>query len=284
MPHPNLRLTLLCLAAALPGCDRRPASALAPGEHTSTYEVRGVIHKLKPGSGTAVIAHDAIAGYMDAMTMEFTAADPRDLAALAPGDVVSFRLSVSDARSWIDQVRKTGTAPISADADPAASPAPGTPLPDCALVDSRGAALRLSDFKGRAFAFTFIFTRCPLPDFCPRMNANFAAAQRALGSDANWHLLSISLDPDYDTPPRLAEYAARYQPDPARWTFATGSREEIEKLGAVFGLKVARTGALPDHNLRTIVVDPAGRIQRVFTGNEWTPEELAAELKRAMAP
>jgi protein SCO1/2 len=155
------------------------------------------------------------------------------------------------------------------------------------LKDSHGTPLRLRDFQGRALAFTFIFTRCPLPDFCPRMNAHFAAVQRALAAaapDAKWSLLCISLDPAYDTPARLAEYATRYGPDAARWTFATGALADIEKIATACGLQVARGGALPEHNLRTVVVDAAGRVQRTFTGNEWTPEELTAEMQRAMSP
>lgn len=271
---------LLCLA----GCER-PAPPRPTAPPVSTYEARGVVQKLKPETGGAVIAHGAIAGYMDAMTMEFTASDPRELTPLAAGDVVNFRLTVSDKHSRIDQIRKTGTAPITPAADSTTTVASGTPLPDCALVDSRGTPLRLADFKGRALAITFIFTRCPLPDFCPRMNSHFSEVQRTLSAEAatNWHLLSITLDPDYDTPARLAEYATRYQPNTTRWTFATGVRNDIEKLGATFGLQIARPGALPDHNLRTIVVDPAGRVQRVFTGNEWTPTDLIAELRRAIS-
>ncbi len=232
----------------------------------------------------AVIAHETIAGSMGAMTMEFDAASPAELAGLAPGDVLAFRLSVAETRSWIDRVRKTGhTTPaprgLAGDALP-----PGTPLPDCALIDSRGQTLHMSDFKGRALAFTFIFTRCPLPDYCPRMNRNLGAVQGALAKDegANWHLLSLSFDPDYDTPERLAKYAEPYQPDPAHWTFATGRAEAVRKLGAAFGLAFSSTGVPLDHNLRTVVVDAAGRVQKVFIGNEWSPEELTAEMRRAM--
>ncbi|MEQ1862281.1 MAG: SCO family protein [Chthoniobacteraceae bacterium] len=276
MPRLHHLLSVI-LAAALPGCDRTPQAAPA---QTATYEVRGVVRMLKPGA--AVIAHEEIAGYMDAMTMEFNLRDANTLDGVQPGDAIAFRLSVTDERSWIDNVRKLGaTVPVKLEA-PADSLQPGAPLPDCALVNQRGKPFRLHDFKGRAFAFTFIFTRCPLPDFCPRITRQFAATQAALaGAGEDVHLLSITLDPDYDTPARLAEYAAPH--DTARWTFATGSRDEIEKLGSAFGLRVARDGALPDHNLRTVVVDPAGRVQRIFTDATWTPAELAAEIRRAMA-
>lgn len=281
-------LLLLSLLLCLNGCNRPSTSGGAPTpERVTTYEVRGVLRKLMPATHKAVIAHETIPGYMDAMTMEFTAGDAAEFAGVQPGDALAFRLNVTEDRSWIDRVRKIDVAlQVPAPPPPAAEALPpGTLLPDCELVDSRGTPLRMRDFQGRALAFTFIFTRCPLPDFCPRMNAHFAAAQRALAvanPDAKWHLFCISLDPEYDTPARLAAYAARYQPDPVRWTFATGALAEIETLARVCGLQVARGGALPEHNLRTVVVDPAGRVRRIFTGNEWTPEELVAEMQRAM--
>lgn len=278
-------LTMLLTAA----CDRAPSGARGSGlaPEVATYEVKGVLRELMAGGRKAVIAHQEIPGYMVAMTMEFEAQRAEDLAGLKPGDVLAFRLSVTDTRAWINQVRKTGVAEVEPLPAPTADALPpGSPLPDCALVDQRGQRFRLSDFKGNAVAFTFIFTRCPLPDFCPRMNNQLGAVQRELATanaGANWHLLSISLDPEYDTPERLAEYAVRYQPDAARWTFATGKSEEILKLGTAVGLVVSREGGQINHNLRTVVVDAAGRVQKIFAGNEWSAAELTAEMKRAMS-
>lgn len=288
----RLALLLLPLLLALTGCKRpSPAKdAVVPvSENVTSYEVRGVVHKIHAESGKAVIAHENIPGYMEAMTMEFTAGAAAELAGIRPGDVLAFRLHVTDQRSWINGIRKTGSVPVESGPPPPAADGeplpPGTPLPDCRLTDSRGAPLHLRDFKGRALAITFIFTRCPLPDFCPRMNAHFAATQRALAAanpQADWHLLCISLDPEYDTPARLAEYAARLKPDPARWTFATGALAEIETFSRSCGLEVARDGALPAHNLRTVVIGPDGRVSRTFTGNGWKPGELVAEMQKVM--
>ena len=278
--------SLLALAA----CHRAPAPTSAAS--TTVFEVRGVVKKVSAERRKAVIAHEAIPNYMDAMTMEFDVPDAADFAAMQPGGALAFRLSVTDTRSWIDHVRQIADAPGSlilaasaADAAPAGQLPPGAPAPDCALVDQRGAALHLADFKGRALAVTFIFTRCPLPDFCPRLSHQFEAVQRALaqpGADANWQLLSISFDPDYDTPARLAEYAAHFHPDAAHWIFATGARDEVRKFGGAFGLSVAGENAQLNHNLRTVVVDAAGRVQKIFAGNEWTAAELTAEMQRAM--
>lgn len=275
---------LLLAAALCTGCrPTAPTAALRPPA-TVRYEARGVLQKIDVAGRRAVVAHEAIPGYMEAMTMEFDVAAGAPLETLAPGDVIQFQLAVNDTHGWIESLNHTGhTAPAPVPVS-AGGPPPGTPLPDCALTDARGQALRLRDFRGRALAFTFIFTRCPLPDYCPLMNRHLNAVQAALttGEAANWQLLSLSFDPDYDTPARLAAYAAPYQPDPAHWTFATGRAAEVRALGTVFGLAFSNSGTPLEHNLRTVVVDAAGRVQRVFIGNAWTAAELTAEMQRAM--
>ncbi len=261
-----------------PGCERAPSSVLPPS--VVSYAVRGVLQSADATNGRAVIAHEEIPGYMAAMTMEFTAAQPVELAGLVPGDVLIFELRVMERESRIAKVKKVGHSALATPfATTPAEDATGTLLPDVALVDEHGRPFRLAETKGGALAVTFIFTRCPLPDFCPRMNAHFATVQRALSaSTGKWRLLSVTMDPAYDTPARLAEYAARYQPD-QRWSFATGEATEIAKLTAAFGLETKGEGAALTHNLRTIVVDATGRVLRVFTGNEWQPEELIAEMR-----
>lgn len=281
-----LRSALL-LAFVFAGCDARRGSVESPAGLV-TYEARGVVKEVRPELRKVVIAHEAIPGYMGAMTMEFEAAEAGELDGLQPGDAITFRLAITDTRGWIERVRKTGRAPVPATtlAAPALAEV-GAPLPDCALTDQRGRRLRLREFHGRALALTFIYTRCPFPDFCPRMSDQFRAVQQALlaaGAREDWSLLSITIDPQHDTPERLAAFAERYEASPAHWTFLTGDPVEIEKLGQFFGVAIVRNGAEWNHNLRTVVVDPAGRVQKVFAGNEWKPEELVAELRRAMSP
>jgi protein SCO1/2 len=275
---------LLCLALALTACKRAPApsSVIYP---PVAYEVRGIVRKVEADKHRAVIAHEAIPDYMDAMAMEFEVPGAEDMAALQPGATIAFRLSVTDTRSWVDQVRRIAE-PVSV---PAEAPVPdilavGAQAPDCALVDQTGRAFHLRDFRGRVLAITFIFTRCPLPDFCPRMSEHFDAVQSALPADqTDWHLLSVSFDPAYDTPERLAAYATRYRANAARWTFATGDVDEVEKLGNAFGLRIFREGTELNHTLRTVVIDRQGRVQKIFTGNEWKPPDLIDEINRALA-
>jgi protein SCO1/2 len=286
---------LFIFALSFAACDRVPtprnATQSAPPK-TTTYAVNGVLREVSADRRKAVIAHEAIPGYMEAMTMEFDVHDSVLPNGLEPGDRVAFRLSVTETKSWIDRVRKLGstaeprpavTAPVIPNA---ASTQIGMLLPDCALIDQRGRAFRLSDLKGKALAITFIFTRCPLPNFCPLMNRHFAEVQRALKDEptlSDWHLVSVTFDPEYDTSERLAKYAEFYEPDPAHWTFAGGELAAIQQLGSAVGLSVSNQGGPLDHNLRTVVVDAAGRVQKVFAGNEWKPRELLDEMKRAMA-
>lgn len=249
------------------------------------FEVRGTVRRLTPDRQRVVIAHEEIPGYMMAMTMEFTPSRPQDLAELAPGDVIAFRLNVTDRASRIDRIRKTGRVemPPEPTARPTA-PAPRVELPEVALVDQTGQSFRLADLRGRAVALTFIFTRCPLPDYCPLMNRNFLALQEALAKTPadRWQMLSVSMDPTHDTPEVLARYAQGYEADPKRWKFATGTAEDIRRLGSACGLEVNGFGAQLTHNLRTVVIDRAGKVQRVFEGNRWQAAELVAEMQRAL--
>lgn len=283
----------LCLAATLlAGCDSssssREAGASAPGNAVH-FQVRGVLHKISPDRRRAVIAHDEIAGYMKAMTMEFELDNPREASALEPGDILTFRLSVTDTKSWIDQIRKTGRAelpPRGTETGATATPASTRPLPDAALLDQRGQPFHLNDLRGKAVAITFMFTRCPLPNFCPLMSRNFQTVQRDLATAApaeRWRLLCITMDPEHDSSEVLAKYAANYDANPKQWIFATGAEADIRRLGSVCGLEFAGEGGQINHNLRTIVVDPAGKIQRIFEGNDWQPAELISEMRRVMS-
>ncbi len=279
-----LPLTFLLCVFVLAGCDPDRKDARTVPELT-TFEVRGVLQETLPDGRRAVIAHETIPGYMDAMTMELRAREAKDLAGLVPGDQLAFRLSVTETESWIDQVRKTGHVELPTPKVAEPRLAPDASVPDVALVDEDGRALRLGDFQGRALAITFIYTRCPLPDYCPLLSARFAEVQRLLaaaGAKDGCQLLSVTIDPEHDTPERLGEYARRQTADPTRWRFVTGEPAEIAKLSGFFGLAVFREGAEWNHNLRTAVISPDGTVRRIFSGNQWAADELAAELQRAI--
>jgi protein SCO1/2 len=165
----------------------------------------------------------------------------------------------------------------------------GDPLPDYRFTNELGGPVWLHDFHGQALAITFVFTRCPYPTFCPRMSDLFADTLARLAGDpqapANFHFLTVSFDPDYDTPDRLQQYAELHHYNPQRWSFLTGQLIDITALADAFGMEFWHDGATLNHNLRTAVVDANGRVQTVLTGNSWTAETLAAEMvKAARAP
>jgi protein SCO1/2 len=143
----------------------------------------------------------------------------------------------------------------------------------------------LSQFKGRVLAFTFFFTSCPYPDFCPRMTGNLAEAEQELEAMSNapsaWQLLSISFDAAHDGPSRLAAYAQAAHYDPRHWSFLTGEEGQIEGLADQIGEQYWHEGGGIGHNLRTVVVDPRGRIRKIFAGNKWTVAELIEEMVQA---
>ncbi len=162
----------------------------------------------------------------------------------------------------------------------------GDTLPDYEFTDEYARPVRFSGFHGRVVAFTFFFTSCPLPDFCVRMNRNFLETQKILlaatNAPANWQLLSISFDDSFDTPQILAGYAKFYRGDDTnRWLFAVASTNTLAGLAPKVDLSFWREGGTISHNMRTVVLDPNGKISRQFDGNDWTPDQLANAIRDA---
>jgi protein SCO1/2 len=280
----------LLLTLSLAGCVSEPPEAGA-----KSYPLKGTVVAVDPAERTLTIDHEEIEGFMPAMTMDFVVLekDAGLLEGVTPGDEVTARLVVPDSRYWIEDlvVVKKGVP------DPNATPPthshlarPGDEVPDVALVNQDGETIHLSDFRGRALALTFVFTRCPLPDYCPLMMRNFAQTHAALVADddlaARTHLLTVSFDTDNDTPEVLRRYGTPYQkttPPFTRWELATGTEEAIRTLGEPLGLEYVEESRSFTHNLRTAVIDGAGRLHRLFRGNDWTPDELVAALREAAA-
>jgi len=292
-------LTAAALACVLASCaeDREKAAPANSVSQTATqlFLVHGVVKELKGDGKTAVIQHEEIPNYMPAMTMPLEVKDTNELAGLQAGDKISFRMLVTQTDAWIDQIARVGSSRP-------AEPPPretfrrvrevdpleiGDALPDYPFTNELGQAIHLGQFKGQALGLTFIYTRCPLPNFCPRISNHFADACKQLSNlpDAprNWRLLSISFDPQFDTPDMLRNYARRYQHDTNRWSFATGALIDIDAITEQFGLIFPREGSgfTFNHNLRTVVVDAQGKVQKVFVGNEWTVDEFVAEMIKA---
>ncbi|HEY4416327.1 MAG TPA: SCO family protein [Verrucomicrobiae bacterium] len=264
----------------------------AAGSTAKMFSARGIVQQIAADRQQATIKHEAIPGYMMAMTMDFPVKDTNELNRIAPGDEITFKLVVNETNDWIERIQfvshhigavtnKTVVIPT-ADFDLK----PGDLLPDGELTSETGQVVHFSDYRGKVLAFTFFFTRCPLPDFCPLMDRNFSNARQLLLNNpyapTNWQFLSISFDPAFDTPEALANYARLYRNDDAgHWLFAAASTNVLANIAPRLDLVVMHEGLSISHNLRTVVLDPQGRIAKQFDGNKWTPQQLADAMREA---
>jgi protein SCO1/2 len=214
---------------------------------------------------------------MPSMTMPFVARDPKEIADLKTGDAVSFRMTVTQKDFWIDHVKKIRREDVTI-AEPKRTPAvsaesgarlkEGDEMPPFNLMNQNGERISLETFRGQPFVLTFIFTRCPVPNFCPRMSNNFEELQTAIktGSDTlvKTRLLSITLDPGFDTPQVLNAYAASRQADPKVWIFATGQEREIDSLTGAFSVYRQTESGTIWHGLATALIDKDGKISKIW--------------------
>jgi len=291
------------LAAALlvPACQREapspgPIASVASPTNAAPagaqfHQGKGVVVSLEQGGRTVRIKHEEIPDYMPAMTMPFPVQDAKELAGLKPGDEVTFRIVTTEANGWIDQVKKTGhqeAAPAeSAETPSIAMLHLGELLPDYTLTNEFGQAFQLSQYRGQALAFTFFFTRCPFPEYCPRLMKNFAGASRQMAASTsrptNWHFLSISFDTAFDTPQILRGYALGYNYDSNRWTFATGSPRTIAQLAVSLGLEYKPFENSFQHSFCTVVLDGQGRIQTKWPMGGDFADDIVEEVTKAAA-
>lgn len=279
-------LILIFLTFSLVGCSKDQNSKEVD---VKTFPIKGEVVKIDREKHRVMIAHEEIPNYMAAMTMPFKVKDTTLLDVAQPGDSVQGLLAVSRTESWIASLSLLGKGELP---DQAAERAlilsklfkEGEPLPDVVFTNQNGKNFRLSNYRGEVVALTFIYTRCPLPDFCIRMSSSFAKVQRALAHDATlrnkWHLVSISFDPKFDSPKVLKSYGQTYSADFTTWDFATTSEQSLAKLAEGLDLYVQPgEGGLIDHTLRTVLLDQQGRLIKTIKGNDWTPEELAKDIR-----
>jgi protein SCO1 len=274
---------------------RMPCAADDNQPDAKTYPAHGIVRKIAADRHAVTIQHDAIAGYMPAMTMEFPVKDTNELRGISPSDEINFKLVVRENGDWIEGVHfvahriENVTSGVVMIHMPMAELKTGDAMPDCELTDEAGGKIHLSDFRGRVLAFTFFFTRCPLPDYCARMSKDFAETRQLLlndpGAPTNWQFLSISFDPEIDRPAVLSSYANYFREGNSdRWRFASVSNHTLADLAPKLDLMVVHDEAGISHNLRTVVLDPQGRIFRQFDGNEWIPQKLADAMLAAARP
>lgn len=281
MTKPTRLLPLIALLLTL---------ALGACRHNEKrYELKGKVLMVERDKHLVTVAHEEVKGLMPAMTMPFTVANESDLDALAPDAQLTATLVVDGAHSWLEDlviVQQTGAPNLTAPGMTVEAKE-GDQVPNCVLRNQDGKQIRLKDYRGKALLLTFIYTRCPLPDYCTLMSNNFAKIDRQLEQDANLyaktHLLSISIDPGYDTPQVLRSYGAahteRYEAETFQhWEFASG--EQVKEAAQFFGLRYFPDNDQIIHGLRTVIVTPDGKVAKVYRDNTWKPEEVVEELKR----
>ena len=281
----------LCTTASIvtsPGCRRRSATE----KH---YDLKGTVVAVEKDKRLVTISHEDIKGYMPGMVMPFTVkeGEPIDL---VPGDLVQARLVVDGPSSWIEQLIITEGNPDTSKPtiEGTSEPKAGDEVPNFSFLNQDGTAVHIRDYRGKALILTFIYTRCPDPNQCTLMSSNFAAIDQQLQKQPELykttHLLSISFDPDYDTPKVLRSYGAantgRYSDeDFQHWEFLSGTTDAVKGLAQFFGMRYFHDTTSGEenvvHSLRTAIIAPDGKVFRVYRGNEWKPEEAIKDLVKA---
>lgn len=280
---------LLLIAAVIVPLACRPRRSA----NEKRYPIKGKVVAVDQTEHTVTISHEDIKGYMPAMTMPFKIKNEADLAMVKPGDQLTGTLVVDDLSSWVEiSAIIEGGPPLSQNVDVPGEPKPGTEVPDFGLVNQDGKRIHLAEYRGKTLLLTFVYTRCPQPDQCTLMSNNFAAIDQALQKQPDvydkTHLLTISFDPEYDTPKVLRSYGAshtgRYSDETFQhWEFATGSKDEVKGIAQFFGLRYFHDTESSDeqviHSMRTAIIGPDGKVFKLYRGNEWKPEEILGEVR-----
>lgn len=297
-----MRYIFLLVAVGLifSSCQPKAASINAPASASAKrYKLKGKVVAVDRTAKKATIDHEAVEGYMQGMTMDFPIHDDWLWDDLTPGSEITADLVVDSSAKdpfWLEGVGiiaipQPGQSPLAANPNFAQI---GQPAPDFTLTNQDGKRISLKDFRGKALAITFIYSKCPLPDYCIKMSQNFSDLANQLADDAEARekirLLSISFDPANDTPAKLREYGLGYlgkgaKPDFTIWQLAVGPDAEVRKIADFFGLRYevdANDKAQISHSLRTAVIGPDGKVTKIYSGNAWTPAELLRELKATL--
>jgi protein SCO1/2 len=294
-----LALFFLCaLLTFSAACNRGPSQPAANSSPTKRYALKGKVISIDHQAATANISNEPIPGFMDPMVMSYTIKPPAALAQLQPGDTITAEVVVQPDNSyWLENIKVTGHSNPPADKPTATIhiPAPGDPVPDFKLINQNGKQISLHQYGGQTLVLTLIYTRCPFPDFCPRVNHEFAAIDRQLRSDparyGKTHLLSVSFDPAHDTPKVLRAYgfscAGSTSQDPAlfnHWEFSAIPSTELSEFADYFALTYKKDGGLITHSLSTAVISPDGKIFKWYHGADWQASDLLQDIAAAATP
>lgn len=271
-------LWLICICGFFAGgCQSEPEKR---------YLIQAEVISAEPQRQMITVKHGDIPGLMPAMTMSYMVANPKQIEKLGPGDKITADLVVSESKGRLENIVLVSKG----DGKPSPGtsqrlPEKGDSVPDFAFVNQDGKPIHIRDYRGKALLVTFIYTRCPLPDYCPRMNDNFRQIQSILRENPDSFkkaaFLSISFDPEHDTPTVLKHYAAIYNrpiTPPADWQFAVPAAKDLPEIAYFFGLVYQPDNAQIVHSLSTTLISPTGKIENYYDNNEWTPAELAQSI------
>jgi protein SCO1/2 len=291
---------LVCFAMLLgaTGCRKAGPAANSTTQPANTFSMRGRIVSTESATGHITVSHDEIPGYMPAMTMPYKLAQPNIASELHPGDLITAKVLVDkDDQGYfnprLDEIVVIGQA--KPDYKPQTMyhvPAPGDAVPDFKLLNEKDKTIHLGQFKGKVLLMTFIYTRCPLADYCPRMSANFAQIDQALQGDplayAKTHLLSVSFDPKYDTPAVLRSYGGAHTGKFTHetfdhWDFAAPSVAELPDMEHYFDVGVTEGDASAplQHSLATVLIGKDGKVIAFYPSNDWKPSDVLQQMKQA---
>ncbi len=276
------------------------------GTQVTDYTLKGVVRKVDLARGSVMIAHEAIPGFMEAMTMPFFYDDRAFLKSLASGDEVVGTLHVETLDGVVSSydlrdLNVARPAPRQMVLDVSKGKvslreAPrmlelGEAVPDFAMTTQEGKPLKLSELRGSVVVLTFIYTRCPLPDFCPLMDRKFAELAQRIGAIPDRaryvRLISLSFDPEHDTPEVLAKHAQARGAMPPLWIFAVATHPELNKIGPPLGLFYGPRENEIAHNLCTAIIDPKGKLARIELGtarNKWENVDLLKTIYSLIPP
>jgi protein SCO1/2 len=282
---------LLIISCATLSCQREKSTASAQAKR---FDLRGKVVSFDKAKKEITVAHDEVKDYMPAMTMPFPVKEKDEwvLDVVAPGSNVGATLVVDSNGFWLENVvvSSGGNDTISRGSkEPPPDKSLGKEVPDFELVNQDGKRIKVHGYRGKALLLTFIYTRCPLPEYCTLMSNNFASLNKSLYADQSLrdrtHLLSITIDPAYDTPKVLKSYGAAHtgeytQEKFERWEFATGKPDDIKQIANFFGLSYFEEKQQITHSLRTALIAPDGKVYKTYPGNEWSPKDVLADVQK----
>jgi protein SCO1/2 len=291
---------LLALGAGA-ACRKHEAAADEEASASAKrYPFHGIVQKVDHGGRDVTVDHDAVPGFMGAMTMTFPARGPAEvLSAIQPGDEIRAELVVDDVRYWLEGIRRVGRGPAPA-AAPSASASdggaasakvvtprpnrgvtPGQEVPDFELTDQTGRPVRLSKLRGEPVAVTFLYTRCPIATACPMTTAKFSRLDAMLKEKGWGKLLVLTVDPEHDTPAVLADYASKAGADPKRWKFLTGEPKAVADAASSFGILYYPEKGQIIHQQGVAVVGPDGKLVTIYYGETWEAEHVLRDMEKA---